>query len=101
MAQFSGINIGVSAFFFFLDFSFLFRYTFKSDLIIVECSQIANALQVCLVLGCNVGSTKKALLSEKKEKCCVFLGGCCCLSWSIAVQYFQSVVGHSLLLMQQ
>lgn len=68
MAQFSGINIGISAFFSPSDFSLLFRYTFKSDVIIVECSQIANALQVCLVLGCNVGSTKKALLSKKKRK---------------------------------
>lgn len=34
----------------------------------MECSQIANALQVCLVLGCNVGSTKKGFTVSKKRK---------------------------------
>lgn len=62
------LTLGLVLFFSPSDFSLLFRYTFKSDVIIVECSQIANALQVCLVLGCNVGSTKKALLSKKKRK---------------------------------
>lgn len=77
--------LGLVLFFFPSDFSLLFRYTFKSDVIIVECSQISNALQVCLVLGCNVGSTKKALLSKKKRKAL-------CLLWWMLLSVDRSSV---------
>lgn len=56
MACYSGISIGIGAFF--------FCFTFKSDPISVESSQIANDLQVGLVLGCSVGSTTNTVLNK-------------------------------------